>query len=500
MSGPRRSWSLRARLVAISAFVGIATLLFGGAAMFRADHQVDKKILDARLVALAQTVHAFADHEIEANSLAGRGEPVRMEVEGNFGTRYHYQIWSLDGRLLLQSHKDPVAGPMRPLSERGFNTSEMGGEEVRTYSEAGPNAGTVIQIAERMADRSVSIATVSKYFLAFMAIPICLIVGCTWWLLNRTLRSVDDYARQLRERHALDLSELRAANPPSELAPMVDSINTLLERFRQTLSVEREFTAIAAHEMRTPLAGLRAQAQLAATHSGSPQEMKDCLSSLMAGIDQASHLIDRLLDLARIDALAAAGCHAIVSVNLGQVDRKVMTELAPAAAEREVSLKTRFEVQELSAAELGLRMLVHNLLANAIRYTPRGGQIEIASALHAEGVLLTVDDSGPGIPASRHAEAFQRFNRLGRSDAHGVGLGLSIVQAVAHAHQAVVRLLESPLGGLRAEVRFPVMAAPVGAGVRVSPADAHIWRPGLRKVEVTGSTKYSSAVWKPPSM
>jgi two-component system OmpR family sensor kinase len=109
--------------------------------------------------------------------------------------------------------------------------------------------------------------------------------------------------------------------------------------------------------------------------------------------------------------------------------------------------------------ELGLQLLLHNLLVNAIRYTPVGGRIEIGCARDSQAILLTVDDSGPGIPASQHAQAFQRFNRLGRVDAHGVGLGLSIVQAVAHAHNAVVHLRESPLGGLRAEVRFPAPPA-----------------------------------------
>ena len=149
---------------------------------------------------------------------------------------------------------------------------------------------------------------------------------------------------------------------------------------------------------------------------------------------------------------------SLAPVNLEKVYRSVMSELGPVAAERDVTLKTRFEVNELLAAELGLHLLMHNLLVNAIRFTPAGGRIEIRSVPSRQAVLLTVDDSGPGIPASRHAEAFQRFNRLGRADAHGVGLGLSIVQAVAQAHHAVVRLLESPLGGLRAEVRFP--AAP----------------------------------------
>lgn len=456
MSRSPASWSLRGRLVAIFSFVCIATLLFGGVAMFRADHIVDKRLLDARLVALAQTVQAFAAHEIRDNYRAGNTGPVRVKFEGEFGTRYHYQIWSMDGRLLLQSHKHPVIAPIRPLAERGFGRSHMNGEDVRTYVEPGPMAGTVIQIAERMSDRAVSIATISKYFMFFMAVPLVLIVVSTWCFLNRTLRSVDDYASQLRDRHALDLTELRAADPPAELEPMINSVNALLARFRQALSVEREFTSIAAHEMRTPLAALRVQAQLAASPGHSPQDQATSLRVLMSSIDQACHLLDRLLDLARLDGLAMTGRHAMSKVNLARIYWNVMSELGPVTAERQVELKARFEVEDLFAAEVGLHMLMHNLLSNAIRYTPVGGRVEIGSTRNGEGIVLTVDDSGPGIPASQHAQAFQRFNRLGRTDLHGVGLGLTIVQAVAHAHHAMVRLLESPLGGLRAEVRFPV--------------------------------------------
>lgn len=452
------AWSLRGRLVAIFAFVCIATLLFGGVAMYRADHIVDKRLLDARLVAVAQTVQAFAAHEIRDNDLAGHTGPVQVQSEGAFGGRYRYEIWSLDGRLLLQSHGEPAAAPMQPLSGRGFGRSRLNGEDVRTYVEAGPMPDSVIQIAERMSDRGVSIPMISKYYMGFMAIPLGLIVISTWCFLNRTLRSVDDYASQLRDRHALDLTDLHAADPPAELEPMVNSINALLARFRQALSVEREFTSIAAHEMRTPLAALRAQAQLAVHHGTTPHEQAKCLRGLMSGIDQACYLLDRLLDLARVDGMVMAGPHAMGSVNLAVVYRNVMSELGPAAAEREVRLKARFEVHELRAAEVGLHMLMHNLLVNAIRYTPVGGRVEIGSARHSEAILITVDDSGPGIPASRHVEAFQRFNRLGRADLHGVGLGLSIVQAVAHAHHAAVRLLESPLGGLRAEVRFPALS------------------------------------------
>ncbi|MET3440913.1 two-component system OmpR family sensor kinase/two-component system sensor histidine kinase QseC [Variovorax paradoxus] len=477
---------MRRRLAALVLFVCAATLLAAAAAMYRADHLSDKKVLDARLVALAHTALAFAEHEIAEISAEGHDDGVH-ETGDTLGTHYHYQIWSPDGRLLLQSHRAPSGVPMRPLAERGFGKANVDGESVRTYSEAAKKGGMVVQIAERVGYRKGAIGTITGYFLSFLAIPLLLIFVSAWWFLNRALRSVEGYASQLRERHALDLTELNAVDPPTELRPMVDSINTLLDRFRKALSVERDFTVIAAHEMRTPLAGLRAQAQLAATLAGSPQELSASLRGLMSGIDQASYLLDQLLDLARIDSLAVTG-HALDPVSLEGIYRDVMSELGPAAAQRDLSLKTRFEVRELLAEELGLHLLMRNLIVNAIRFTPTGGRIEIGSTRSRQAVVLTVDDSGPGIPASRHAEAFQRFNRLGRVDGHGVGLGLSIVHAVAQAHHAPVRLLKSPLGGLRAEVRFPATAS--GAPAPERSEVVHICLAALRNVDVMGSRRY----------
>jgi signal transduction histidine kinase len=449
------SWSLRHRVAAIAFFVCTATLLAGGVAMHRADQISDRNVLDARLVTLARTVLAFAEHEIEEEGFIEGLSDVVKQTESSLDARYHYRIWSVEGRLLHQSHKALQNGPMQPIAERGFGETVVDGEELRTYTHAAERTGMVIQIAERQRDREAAAGITTGYFLSFLAIPLLLIFVSTWWFVNQALRSVEGYASQLRERHALDLSELRVANPPIELKPMVDSINGLFARFRSALSSEREFTAIAAHEMRTPLAGLRAHAQLAAAVASSPQELSACLRGLMSGIDQASYLLDQLLDLARVDSLAVAG-HVAIDVDLHKVFQDVMSELGPVAADSRVTVVTRFDAARLPAVELGLHMLMHNLLDNAIRFTPAGGLIEVGSARIDEGVLLTFDDSGPGIPASQHAAAFQRFNRLGRVDPHGVGLGLSIVDAVAQAHHAVVRLRHSSLGGLRVEIKFSV--------------------------------------------
>ncbi|RYX88941.1 MAG: hypothetical protein EOO28_34660 [Comamonadaceae bacterium] len=449
-----RSWSLRRQVTAIAIFVCTATLLAGGAAMHRADTISDRNVLDARLVTLARVVLAFAENQMEDEGLISGLRDAVTRPDGSLGARYHYQIWSSEGRLLQQSRQSQLRGPMRPIEERGFGESVVDGEDVRTYIEADTKVGMVIQIAERLRDREATTGVTTSYFLSFLIIPLLLVFATTWWFVNRAFRSVEDYASQLRERDPLDLSALAVSNPPVELDPLVDSINGLFGRFRLALSSEREFTAIAAHELRTPLAGLRAHAQLAAAPGTSPQELSSSLRGLISGIDQVSHLLNQLLDLTRIDSLAITW-YVSGPVSLQKVFRGVMSELGPLAAASHVTVRSRFEVAQVLAMELGLHMLMHNLLGNAIRFTPVGGRIELGSVQSDQATLLFFDDSGPGIPASQHADAFQRFNRLGRVDPHGVGLGLSIVQAVALAHRAPVRFFESRLGGLRVEIMFP---------------------------------------------
>lgn len=459
MTSADATWSLRARLLTIGAFACTAALLVGGAAMYHAADIEDQAMLDLRLASLAQVLLGFSVHEAAGPAREdAAAAPTPSEARATLGSRYAYQLWSADGRLLVRSDRAPASEPIGPLTGRGFDTARLGGEIFRTFAQQDPRNGQLIQVAELLRDRDTAIDVVIGYFASFLAMPLVLVLAGIGWLLNRALHAIESYALQLRQRHPLDLTPLHDAGPPAELMPMIVSINSLFARIDQALSVERDFTAVAAHEMRTPLASLRAQAQLA-RRADSPQQLSKALGALIEGIDHANHLQNQLLDLARIDKLSAGGEQPVRAVNLHHVYHQLMSDLGPAMAEKELSVQARFDVAEVQGIELGLHLLMHNLLLNAVRYTPRGGRIEISSQRDDRAVTLAVEDSGHGIPESRRAQALERFNRLGRNDADGAGLGLSIVQSVVLAHHADLRLLDSPLGGLKVEVRFPLAAA-----------------------------------------
>lgn len=454
MASALRDWSLRGRLLLIAGFACIATLVAGSGAMYWAAQREDARLLDARLEDLARTVLSFAEHEIAEILGDGRTEMMHVETAATMGSRYRYQIMTRHGTIVLHSFKASSTVPMAPLSTQGFVTTKLDGEEFRVFAMEGNGGEMLIQVAECLDERESPFGTVSVLFLSFLVLPFGLIFLVTWWLLRRSLRSIDASAAQLSQRSPIDLTPVCAENPPLELKPMIGAINALFERIDRTLSLERGFTSVAAHELRTPLAGLRAQAQIAAT-AQSKEELAESLAAVMAGVDRAAHLLDQLLDLARMESMAGEAAGHSKPVDLPLVYQGVMSDLGALAASRDLHLDTRFEAPKVRAMEVGLVLLLRNLLGNAIRYTPEGGTVQVRTVQEADRVTLTIDDSGPGIPPAWRQRAFERFERLGATDDKGVGLGMAIVHTVVVAHRAVIRLLDSPLGGLRVQVHFP---------------------------------------------
>lgn len=449
-----RDWSLRTRLLAIAALACLATLLAGGGAMYWAADREDRRLLDSRLEDLARTVLSFSEHEISEILGEGRTELMHTETAATLGSRYRYQIWTRHGSMLLHSYKASATVPMVPLRQLGFSTAPIDGEDFRVFAMEGNGGEMLIQVAECLDERESAVSVVSLYFLGFLLLPFGVVLAVTWWLLRRSLRSIDTSAAQLRQRSPIDLTPVVADNPPVELKPMINSINALFERINQTLSMERGFTAVAAHELRTPLAALRAHAQVAAT-ARSPEELGEALTAVMAGVDRSAHMIDQLLDLARMESMVSEADRVRKSVDIVQVYADVLGDLGNLASRRSLQLDADFMEERIMAMELGILLLLRNLLGNAIRYTPEGGKILVSTRRDGEAVTLIVDDSGPGIPPESRGRAFERFDRLGLQSDEGVGLGMSIVQSVVVAHHAMIRLLESPLGGLRVQVQFP---------------------------------------------
>jgi signal transduction histidine kinase len=235
------------------------------------------------------------------------------------------------------------------------------------------------------------------------------------------------------------------------MLPVIDAVNSLFLRAGNAITMEQRFTSMAAHELRTPWAGIRAQAQLART-AQSEEELQRCLQALIRGIDRASHVFDQLVDLAKLESMGQDITERFQSVRISKAFQQVLQETGNLAQSKDLTVVSQFPTDEVQGIDFILYLMLRNLVSNAILYTPKGGRVEVFTQEKDEHLILTVDDSGKGIPATARDKAFERFNRLDQYGADGVGLGLSIVAQVVALLRAKIQLLDSPLGGLRVQV------------------------------------------------
>jgi two-component system OmpR family sensor kinase len=287
-----------------------------------------------------------------------------------------------------------------------------------------------------------------------LALPL---LGATiGWLVRHTLKPVAELGAALATRTQGSAEPVPAAALPRELLPLVAGFNTLLDRLTQTLAAQRALVADAAHELRTPLAALRLQAQHL-QRLEQPDERAAAHESLSRGIDRMTRVVAQLLTLARLEPGAAQ--QRVDRMELDALTRDVLAELMPLANARQIELSLTAESGVGVAGEPGgLRALVGNLVDNALRYTPAGGAVAVTVGQVSDAALLIVSDSGPGLSEEQRKLVFQRFYRVPGSPGDGSGLGLAIAAAVVQRLGGTIDLLDGDGGGLRVEVRLPTSA------------------------------------------
>jgi two-component system OmpR family sensor kinase/two-component system sensor histidine kinase QseC len=471
MAGPASSWSLRRRLMLIALITSAAAAAAGSVAMYVAAGREDDALFDMRLQELSHIVSSFAEDEIQEIKRDTSGSAVHTESLLHLGAHYQYQVWSDAGKLLMHSANAPPDVPLMPLNLTGFHDSGADAKRRRVFSEPGPQPSMTILVAEQVNSSGRVLATFSWLSFGLLVFLLAFVGLLNWWLLHHVLRSIESTSSQLRERTPEELAPVKDDNPPEEMVPVILALNQLFGRIECALAAQRRFTSVAAHEMRTPLAGLRAHAQVAA-RSRCQDERETALAAVMQGVDRTSHLLSQLLDLAHADALggdhtAPGTRHA--TIGFEELFRQLVREVGADASQRGLRLECVFDAPCVQGEPFGLAVLLRNLVTNAIAYTPDGGRIVVCSSCKEACVTLSVDDTGPGIPFHERERVFERFYRSRTQAVDGVGLGLSIVHSVAMAHRATVQLLDSPLGGLRVMVNFPSSAlSPLRVGTAVN--------------------------------
>lgn len=423
-----------------------------------AHHEVDE-LFDAQLAQAGQTLLA----------LANRDEGADIEDAGvaahKYQRRLRFQIWRADGHLLLRSRNAPD-GPLTRID--GFSETSDDDGHWRHFSQWSSDRALQVQVSENHHVRDELIGHIAwrLLFPALVGLPL---LGLWVWLATRQgLATLNGVAAQIASRAPQQLQPLVPETAPLEIRPMLDALNGLLRRVEAALDAERRFTADAAHELRTPLAALQAQLQVA-LRARDERERETSLGNLQTGLARAAHLVDQMLQLARLDP--EQGLPDARAVDLAAVATAVCAELGTAILERDLDFSLAAEpgVTVCGQGEW-LRVLIRNLVDNAIRYTPLGGVVRVAVAAEAGGPRVQVADSGPGIPVAERGRVLDRFHRLDHEQQPGSGLGLSIARRVAELHGAQLELDQATLGGLRIGVVFPTTATTTRNGVAVTQA------------------------------
>ncbi len=364
------------------------------------------------------------------------------------------RIWDGTGRSLYLSHARPA---LPAQAELGFSDVVTPEGTWRVYSVAfGP---AVVQIAQPYSARHEVAARMALRTVAPLLILLPLLAWLVWLAVGRGLSPLGTVARQVQARDAAALSPLPTHGLPAEIRPLTTALNDLLVRLGDALAHQRAFVADAAHALRTPLAALKLQLQVA-DRAQNDAERRAAHADLHRGVERMIRLVGQLLTLARQEPGAADTQRGPVA--LDAVAAEVVAELTPAALQKRIDLGIGVESQPASVSGNAdaLRVLLVNLVDNALCYCPESARVDVSTGHTPDGgVQLVVEDNGPGIPAAERERVLDRFYRSAQAPTGGSGLGLAIVREIAQAHDATLALEARDGGGLRVVLRFPFRAA-----------------------------------------
>ncbi|HUG22680.1 ATP-binding protein [Piscinibacter sp.] len=426
--------SLRVRLLLALLAMFVAAALVMGTVTYRNVYSQTQVLFDYQLRQMAL-------------SLRDQGEiapdDARAFADGQLD--FVVQIWTVDGRSIYATRPHENL-PARALL--GFAEESVNGQTWRTFSVATPTR--VIQVAQPLQIRQRLAANAALQSVAPLLLMAPVMALVVWWAAALTLRPLRTLAADVRRRDEQSFEPLPTDALPQEVAPLVAALNGLLQRLALSFDTQRAFVSDAAHELRSPLTALKLQLQLLRR---APDEATRAaaIDALAAGIERAVRMVEQLLALARSEPGAPATPEPL---DLSEVVRRAVADTVPFAVSRgtEIELHADAPVRLAGDAD-ALAVLARNLVDNAVRHTPRGSRVEVRVA-NDGAPALQVDDAGPGIPADEHERVFDRFYRRADGGEGGTGLGLAIVRSIAQRHGGTVSLAQSPLGGLRVQVRF----------------------------------------------
>lgn len=438
----RHTFSLQKRLLTRTLIGVLAVWLLTAAAVWlEAQHEVDE-LLDAHLAQSAALLivqqNTSPDDDEEAQD---------APTLHKYAHRVAYQVFH-EGHLVMHS-PNVMHTPMASHRE-GFDTLTLpDGKAWRVFAAKGGSADVQVYVAEQIESRDDIVTAVVRGFLMPLSAALPLLLLGLWWNVRRGLQPLQQLRQVLLQRNTQTLDPVELPETPDELQPMLDALNDLLARLAKQLESERRFTSDAAHELRTPIAAIRVQAQVALGTSADDPTRQQALKDTLAGCDRATRVVEQLLTLARIEKPQDL---ALAPFRIDQLAQEVAGEWVPDALRRHQTLELHApQALTLTSQSTLWQILLRNLLDNALRYSPEGATVRV-DVLPGEGgcVVLTVQDSGPGMTAQDRARLGERFFRGSDNTATGSGLGWSIVRRIAALLGITLQVEPSDtLGGLR---------------------------------------------------
>lgn len=448
----RGSRSLRARLL-FGVLLAVTGVWIGVAALgwLRTRHETDE-LFDAHLAQSAAVLVALLSDGDEDDDDGLELDLDHAPELHRYARNVAFQVWERGRKLRVHSRN----APRKRLSdvEKGFADVTIEGERWRVFSTWAFGRRALVQVGERVAAREAVGEQIARHLLAPLVVALPLLAIALSLAIGRALSPLRAIADAVGMRDPRRLEPVAATHAPREILPLVERLNALFARIGESIERERAFTADAAHELRTPLAAIRAQAEVARA-SEDDAERRRALDQVIAGCDRAARLADQLLTLARIES--AEWRERLVACDLVAIARDVLADLAPAAHARGVAVALdAAEPVTIRGDEALLRVLVRNLADNALRYGASGQSVRVVVTLERGAASLRVEDRGPGIPREERARAFDRFRRGGGvAGETGAGLGLAIAARIASLHGATLTLEDGAGGhGLAARVAF----------------------------------------------
>jgi two-component system sensor histidine kinase QseC len=444
-----RPTSLRRRLLGLVSIAALAIFGLATNLTYRQAHNDVQELMDGQLSKMGRLMLAQAQQGAEhlANLPAAMAS-LRGTRDQQNDIPLEYQIGKADGTVLVRS----AEAPNTPLSGAlGFSTLPHESEPWRSLILETDDGSYRIQVAESIPKRDKEAFEIATKTVLPLLVIFPLLLAAIYFSIRRGLKPLDDLAKEVLNRSPENMVPLENRATPHEALPLVAAINRLLFRLSGSLEHERRFTADAAHELRTPLAAVRIQTQVAAL-SENGEQRQHALSQALAGIDRATRILEQMLRLSRLDPMAQVPSPA--KVNLAELLADVIAEFrdhTPASRiESDIEESAPFIVGD---AEL-LRIALRNLIDNALRYSPPDTPIRISLRRQKTGLTISVADRGLGVDEAELPRLVERFYRGTTVTAEGSGLGLTLVNRIAELHDARLDLVNREGGGFEACLRW----------------------------------------------